>query len=233
MFVWNFSCISLFFVGNAYHYFSSFCREETVIALLRLGAAPGAVEDPTPACPGGKTAADLASIRGHKGIAGYLAEADLTSHISLLTVDENIMGSVAATIAAEDAIETAALVNENLSRKGPLAAIKNSAYAASIIKADFRVLSFKQRQLTESSNDNPEVGLDLVALGSLNKLRMGHFEDYLHSAAIKIQQRYRGWKRRKEFLKIRSRIVKIQVPPIYLVHIFFALTSFVCSTENF
>ncbi|KAL4381764.1 hypothetical protein AHAS_Ahas04G0166100 [Arachis hypogaea] len=43
---------------------------------------------------------------------------------------------------------------------------------------------------------------------------MGHFEDYLHFAALKIQKRYRGWKEGKDFLRICNRIVKVQV----LVH---------------
>jgi hypothetical protein len=199
---------------------SPFCREETVIALLRLGASPGAVDDPTPASPGGKTAADLASSRGHKGIAGYLAEADLVSHLSSLTVNENITDSAAATIATEKSIETAALVQsdfaayENLSLKGSLAAFRKSAHAAALIQAAFRARSFNQRQLTKSRNDTSEVSFDLVALGSLNKVKkLNHFEEYLHSAAVKIQQKYRGWKGRKEFLKIRNRIVKIQVLP--------------------
>ncbi|XLS71648.1 hypothetical protein HN51_028513 [Arachis hypogaea] len=39
---------------------------------------------------------------------------------------------------------------------------------------------------------------------------MGHFDDYLHSAASKIQKRYHGWKGRKDFSRIRTGIVKIQ-----------------------
>lgn len=184
-----------------------------------MGAAPGAVEDPTPESPGGKTAADLASSRGHKGIAGYLAEADLTSHLSSLTVNENVMDTVAASIAAEKAIENAAqvvpldvAVKENHSLRESLAAVRKSAHAAALIQAAFRARSFNHRQSSKNFNDISEAKLDLVALGSLNKVRkVGRFEEYLHSAAVKIQQRYRGWKGRKEFLKIRTRIVKIQV----------------------
>lgn len=201
------------------HWASYFGREAAVIALLRLGAAPGAVEDPTAASPGGKTAADLASSREHKGIAGYLAEAALISHLSSLTVNENVMDNVAATIAAEKAIETTEQIvlsdvsaNENLSLKRSLAAVRKSAHAAALIQAEFRIRSFNHRQLTKSNNDISEASLlDLVALGSLNKVqKSSHFEDYLHTAAVKIQQKYRGWKGRKEFLKIRNRIVKIQ-----------------------
>lgn len=209
---------------TALHWASLFGREGTVIALVRLGAAPGAVEDPTSAFPGGQTAADLASSRGHKGIAGYLAEADLTSHLSLLTVDENVMDSVSATIAAEKAIENAAQtvvasdgeIDQQRALKGSLAAVRKSAHAAALIQAAFRARSFRHRQSTQaqtsSSNHISEIEEhDLVALGSLNKVRdKSHFHDYLHSAAIRIQQKYRGWKGRKDFLKIRGRIVKLQ-----------------------
>ncbi|XP_042475983.1 calmodulin-binding transcription activator 3-like isoform X2 [Macadamia integrifolia] len=201
------------------HWAAYFGREETVVALVRLGAAPGALEDPTPKFPGGRTAADLASIRGHKGIAGYLAEADLTSHLSSMTIKENVMDSVAATLAADKAIETAedqsavppdGGMEEQLSLKGSLAAVRKSARAAALIQAAFRARSFQQRQ-SNKNDENFEVSTDLVALASLNKApKMGHFSDYLHSAAVKIQQKYRGWKGRKEFLKIRHRIVKIQ-----------------------
>lgn len=197
-----------------------FFREETVIALVRLGAAPGAVDDPTPAFPGGQTAADLASVRGHKGIAGYLAEADLTSHLSLLTLKQNAVDNAAANFAAEKIVETASqqvipsdgTLDKQLSLKGSLAAVRKSAHAAALIQAAFRAHSFRHRQSMKSNIDVSEVSVDLVALGSLNKVqKLSHFEDYLHSAAVKIQQKYRGWKGRKEFLKIRSRIVKIQV----------------------
>ena len=196
-----------------------FSREETVIMLIKLGASPGAVDDPTPNFPGGRTAADLASNRGHKGIAGYLAEADLITHLSSLTVNQNVVGNDAATTAAQKAIETSAQVassngalDEHCSLKGSLAAVRKSAHAAALIQAAFRARSFRDRQLTKGNDDMSEVSLELGILGSLNRLqRMSHFGDYLHTAAAKIQQKYRGWKGRKEFLKIRNRIVKIQV----------------------
>ncbi|XP_043710644.1 calmodulin-binding transcription activator 1-like [Telopea speciosissima] len=205
--------------GRTGLHWAAYCgREETVVALVRLGAAPGAVEDPTPKFPGGRTAADLASSRGHKGIAGYLAEADLTSHLSSMTIKENVMDSVAATLAADKAIVTAeeqhvvppdGRMKEQLSLKGSLAAVRKSAQAAALIQAAFRARSFQQRQTT--NDENLEASTKLVALVSLNKApKMSHFSDYLHSAAVKIQQKYRGWKGRKEFLKIRNRIVKIQ-----------------------
>ncbi|TQD83512.1 hypothetical protein C1H46_030893 [Malus baccata] len=201
------------------HWASYFGREETVIALLRLGAAPGAVEDPTSVFPGGQTAADLASSRGHKGIAGYLAEADLASHLELLTMNENRMNNVTATIAAEKAKQTAEVaasdvaVDEQHFLKNPIAAVRKSAHAAALIQEAFRARSFRQRQLNKSRTDISEVqSQDLVARRSLKRVqKFAHYEDYLHvAAALKIQQNYRGWKGRKDYLRIRDRIVKIQ-----------------------
>ncbi|KAF5185356.1 Calmodulin-binding transcription activator [Thalictrum thalictroides] len=203
------------------HWAAYYGREEAVVALVKLGAAPGAVEDPTSIFPGGRTAADLASSRGYKGIAGYLAEADLASHLSALTVKESVMESVAATIAAEKAVENVEEQNVvlldgdrdwQLSLKGSLAAVRKSAQAAALIQASFRSRSFQYRQLAKNHDSVYQLPSDIVAVASLtNKTRkMGHFSDYLHSAAVKIQQKYRGWKGRKEFLKTRNRIVKIQ-----------------------
>ncbi|XP_021640212.2 calmodulin-binding transcription activator 3 isoform X2 [Hevea brasiliensis] len=203
---------------TALHWASYFGREETVIALVRLGVDPTAVDDPTPTFPGGKIAADLASSQGHKGIAGFLAEAFLTGHLSSLNIKENVTDTVDATIAAEKATETAAQVafplsggaDDQFSLKESLAAVRKSTIAAALIQAAYRSYSFRYRQFPKSSDDS-EVSLDLAALGPLKKDQSrSHFEDYLHSAAVRIQQKYRGWKRRKEFLKIRNRIVKIQ-----------------------
>ncbi|XP_021607349.1 calmodulin-binding transcription activator 3 isoform X2 [Manihot esculenta] len=200
------------------HWASYFGREETVIELVRLGVDPTLVDDPTSAFPGGQTAADLASSQGHKGIAGFLAEAFLTSHLSSLNIKENITDTIDATIAAEKPTEAAAQVafpldggaDDGFSLKGTLAAVRKSTLAAALIQAAYRSSSFRYRQFPKS-NDDSEVSLDLAALGPLNKYqRRSDFEDYLHSAAARIQQKYRGWKGRKEFLKIRNRIVKIQ-----------------------
>eukprot|EP00268_Persea_americana_P020494 TRINITY_DN2066_c0_g1_i4.p1 TRINITY_DN2066_c0_g1~~TRINITY_DN2066_c0_g1_i4.p1 ORF type:complete len:1029 (+),score=221.63 TRINITY_DN2066_c0_g1_i4:351-3437(+) len=206
------------------HWAAFFGREETIVALVRLGAAPGAVEDPTSKFPEGRTAADLASSRGHKGIAGYLAEADLTSHPSSLTLNENVRGNVldnvSVNLAAEKAIET--LVEQSvgpldvdqedcLSLRNSLAAVRNSAQAAARIQAALRICSFRQRELPKCDDDNSEISSELIAIASMNKpQKVLHFSDSLHTAAVRIQQKYRGWKGRKEFIKIRNRIVKIQ-----------------------
>lgn len=202
---------------TALHWASYFGREETVTTLVRLGASPGAVDDPTSAFPRGQTAADLASSRGHKGIAGYLAEADLTAHLCTLTDGENYKDNIKVNVNIDESIQTADVVSsqlaedELLSLKGSLAAVRKSVHAAALIHAAFRARSFRHKQLMESDKGIVhEDSVDLVALGILNKAEKIHYEDYLHVAAVRIQQNYRGWKGRRDFLKIRNRIVKIQ-----------------------
>ena len=74
-------------------------------ALVELGTSPDVVEDPTSAFPRGQTAANLESRRGHKGVARYLAEAHLSSHLYSLSPNENVMDSVSANIATEKATQ--------------------------------------------------------------------------------------------------------------------------------
>lgn len=176
------------------------------------------MDDPTSAFPRGQTAADLASSRGHKGIAGYLAEADLTAHLCTLTDGENYKDNIKVNVNIDESIQTADVVSsqlaedELLSLKGSLAAVRKSVHAAALIHAAFRARSFRHKQLMESDKGIVhEDSVDLVALGILNKAEKIHYEDYLHVAAVRIQQNYRGWKGRRDFLKIRNRIVKIQV----------------------
>ncbi|XP_011653672.1 calmodulin-binding transcription activator 3 isoform X2 [Cucumis sativus] len=202
---------------TALHWASYFGREETVTTLVSLGVSPGAVDDPTSGFPRGQTAADLASSRGHKGIAGYLAEADLTAHSCTLTDGENFKDNIKENANVDEAIEPADVVpsqlaeDELLSLKGSLAAVRKSVNAAALIHAAFRARSFRHKQLMENDKGMIHEGSpDLVALGILNKAEKIHYEDYLHVAALRIQQNYRGWKGRREFLKIRNRIVKIQ-----------------------
>ncbi|KAL0911668.1 hypothetical protein M5K25_019823 [Dendrobium thyrsiflorum] len=202
---------------TALHWAAYYGREQTVVTLLKLGAYPGAVEDPTSKFPVGKTAADLASSRGHKGIAAYLAEADLTSHLTSMSITENVMGSVSASLAAEEAVETVEGKNifsfdvesGQIPLRESLAAVRNSAHAAAQIHAAFSAQSFRQLQSTKNAEQS-DIAYE-VMLSLNNRIhKTGHFNEYLHISAIKIQQKYRGWKRRKEFLKIRNRIVKIQ-----------------------
>ncbi|KAH7655193.1 P-loop containing nucleoside triphosphate hydrolase protein [Dioscorea alata] len=204
------------------HWAAFYGREEAVVQLIRLGTAPGAVQDPTSASPGGHTAADLASNRGHKGIAGYLAEADLTSHLSAITLKDNMMGNDSVDLAAKKAIEAVqdpsvdpanGKKDEQIPFRGSLAAVWNSAQAAARIQSAFRVLSFRHRQLMRLKDEKPEIPNEAIIVSSLSsKLqKLNHYSDALRAAAaVKIQRKYFGWRGRTDFLKIRDRIVKIQ-----------------------
>ncbi|XP_023764288.1 calmodulin-binding transcription activator 3 isoform X1 [Lactuca sativa] len=192
---------------TALHWASLYGREETVVALVKFGAYAGAVDDPTPMNPGGQTAADLASSKGHKGIAGYLAETDLTTHLSALSVKEKDKNGVKSEVLVDDDDAT-----HSHSLKGSLAAVRRSAHAAALIQDAFRTRSFNQRQQQATKAETEEL-VAIASSSSLQKVKKTRdYEDYLHLniAASKIQQKYRGWKGRNEFLKMRERVVKIQ-----------------------
>jgi calmodulin-binding transcription activator len=202
--------MKMMFFGYGVH------REETVVALVNIGADPAALEDPTSKSPDGCTAADVASSCGHKGIAGFLAEAHLTSHLSSLSLKEGLISD--DTDFPESAL-TFEGQTDDMSLKGSLAALRNSVQAAAKIHTAFRVSSFRQREMREKEKKECGDVLDGVTVVSSmgNRLKLGpsarYNSDPLHSAAaVKIQQKYRGWKGRKDFLKIRDKIVKIQVP---------------------
>nr|UOV21268.1 calmodulin-binding transcription activator [Corchorus capsularis] len=205
---------------TALHWAASYGRERTVASLISLGAAPGALTDPTPEFPLGKSSADLASANGHKGISGYLAESYLSSHLISLNLDnqdrndnsdsrsdvtEEILGRNAAPPGYGGA-------SDGPSLKDSLAAVCNATQAAARIHQVFRVQSFQKRQLEEYGNDkfgmSDERALSLIAVKS-NKPG-GQRDEHVHAAASRIQNKFRGWKGRKDFLIIRQRIVKIQ-----------------------
>ncbi|EOX92102.1 Calmodulin-binding transcription activator protein with CG-1 and Ankyrin domains, putative isoform 1 [Theobroma cacao] len=204
---------------TALHWAASYGRERTVASLISLGAAPGALTDPTPKYPLGRTPADLASTNGHKGISGYLAESDLSFHLRSLNLDNQ--GNNDTVDSRADAIQkilersTAPLgcgdASDGPSLKDSLAAVRNATQAAARIHQVFRVQSFQKRQLKEYGDGkfgmSNERALSLIAVKS-NK--PGQHDEHVQAAAIRIQNKFRGWKGRKEFLIIRQRIVKIQ-----------------------
>lgn len=210
---------------TALHWAARYGREKTVAALIANGASPGAVTDPTPKYPSGRTAADIAAASGHGGIAGYLAEASLTSHLSVLTLGENEISKASAAVEADRAIEsvtdrssiqqTVGVTEDQLSLKDSLAAVRNSAQAAARIQAAFRAHSFRKRQQNSGGICN-EYGIteaDIQGISAVSKIQRAlrhHRDQKLNTAATCIQRKFRGWKNRKEFLALRQHVVKIQ-----------------------
>ncbi|KAH7520590.1 hypothetical protein FEM48_Zijuj08G0161200 [Ziziphus jujuba var. spinosa] len=202
-------------------HWAAFCgRERTVASLISLGAAPGALTDPSPKYQtGGKTPSDLAYAKGHKGIAGYLAESALSAHLLSLNLDKK-EGNAAETSGVK-AVHTISErvatpvkdgdLNDRLSLKDSLAAVCNATQAAARIHQVFRVQSFQRKQLKEYGDDkfgmSDEQALSLIAVKSA---KQGHHDEHVNAAAIRIQNKFRSWKGRKDFLIIRQRIVKIQ-----------------------
>ncbi|KAK3151792.1 hypothetical protein QOZ80_3AG0250610 [Eleusine coracana subsp. coracana] len=203
---------------TALHWAASLGRERTVGILIANGAAAGALTDPTSEFPSGRSPADLASANGHKGIAGFLAESALTSHLSALTIRESKNNAVEACGFPVEGqlndIVSAQLSEEDChteSLKDSLSAVRKSTQAAARIFQAFRVQSFHRKKVVEYGDD--DCGLSdeqTLSLVSLKNVRPGQHDPHLHSAAVRIQNKFRGWKGRKEFMIIRQRIVKLQ-----------------------
>jgi hypothetical protein len=192
-----------------------------VAFLVSLGAALGALTDPSPESPLGRTPADLASGNGHKGISGFLAESSLTDYLKSLTMndpneDETVVVSGAKAVQTVSE-RTATPVNyvdaaDELSLRDSLTALCNATQAAGRIHQMFRMYSLQRRRTTE--NDDDKVGLSderALSLVASKTRKPGRSDGVVHAAATQIQKKFRGWKKRKEFLIIRQRIVKIQV----------------------
>ncbi|XP_057765231.1 calmodulin-binding transcription activator 2-like isoform X2 [Salvia miltiorrhiza] len=200
---------------TALHWAAFYGREDLVAVLVSLGASPGALTDPSAEYPLGRTPADLASSSGHKGISGFLAETSLTSHLSTLRVNDSGTTEVSVfepiqTVSERLAVpRTGADVPDALSLKDSLAAVCNATQAAARIHQIFRVQSFQRKKLIGQESDellNP----DTMSLLAPKTSRLGHSDGMANTAALQIQKKYRGWKKRKEFLLIRQKIVKIQ-----------------------
>ncbi|KAL5556318.1 hypothetical protein UlMin_038554 [Ulmus minor] len=200
-------------------HWAAFCgRERTVASLISLGAAPGAVTDPSPKYPTGKLPADLASDKGHKGIAGYLAESALSAHLEILDLDgkegkatENSAAKAvqAVSMRAASPIQDSDLT-DRLSLKDSLAAVCKATQAAARIHQVYRVHSFQRKQLEEYGDDKFGISNErALSLIGVKTNKPGH-DVHVNAAATRIQNKYRSYKGRKDFLIFRQRVVKIQ-----------------------
>ncbi|KAJ8759049.1 hypothetical protein K2173_003287 [Erythroxylum novogranatense] len=204
---------------TALHWAARFGRENMVAALLASGASAGAVTDPNPQDPVGKTPAFIAATSGHKGLAGYLSEVALTSHLSSLRLEETELSKGSAEVQAEGTVNSISTMSlaageDQVSMKQTLAAVRNAAQAAARIQSAFRAHSFRKRQHRESNSaiSTDEYGIvygDIPGLSMATKMAFGSARDY-NSAALSIQKKYRGWKGRKDFLALRQKVVTIQ-----------------------
>ncbi|KAH0875120.1 LOW QUALITY PROTEIN: hypothetical protein HID58_072482 [Brassica napus] len=171
---------------------------------FRDGASAGAVTDPNTQDPVGKTPASIAASNGHKGLAGYLSEVALTTHLSSLTLEETESSKESAQAEAEITVKSIAgrshPVNDD---PQSLAALKNAAEAAARIQAAFRAHSFRKRQ------QKADMYACLKEYGMYGDMSKQNARNY-HSAALSIQKKYRGYKGRKEFLTKRQKAAHVR-----------------------
>ncbi|KAG8365868.1 hypothetical protein BUALT_Bualt17G0016600 [Buddleja alternifolia] len=207
---------------TALHWASRFGREKMVAALIAYGASAGAVTDPNSQDPTGKTPASIAATCGHMGLAGYLSEVALTSHLSSLVLEESELSKGSAAVEAERTVNILSSTSSSTSKdeeslKHTLAAVRNATQAAARIQSAFRAHSFRKRQHIEaavaiagaSEDEYNILSNDIQGLSAASKLAFRNVRDY-NSAALSIQKKYRGWKGRKDFLALRQKVVKIQ-----------------------
>ncbi|CAA7404679.1 unnamed protein product [Spirodela intermedia] len=205
---------------TALHWAARFGRERMVAALLAAGASTVAVTDPTTQDPAGKTPASIAADSGHKGLAGYLSEVRLTSHLSSLTVEECDISKGTAKLLAEKAVESISersivvhpdATEDQLSLKDSLAAVRNAAQAAARIQSAFRAHSFRKKCINDQICDEYQLTpKEIHDFSAASKAIRGHRDQKLQSAALCIQKKYRGWRGRKNYLTLRQHVVKIQ-----------------------
>ncbi|KAJ8466602.1 hypothetical protein OPV22_029154 [Ensete ventricosum] len=206
---------------TALHWAARFGREEMVAALLAAGASAGAVTNPTSQDPAGKTPASLAIDNGHKGLAGYLSEAALTTHFFSLTTEKTkiLEGSASIDRGVDNISERRAHLEggteDQLSLKDSLAAVRNATQAAARIQAAFRAYSFRKNiQKTDILQGIYDIfptevhGLSVTSRS--HKILFGYHDQKFDKAAVSIQKNYRRWRRHKEFIKLRANVVKIQ-----------------------
>ncbi|KAJ4890806.1 Calmodulin-binding transcription activator 3 [Raphanus sativus] len=186
---------------TALHWAAFFGRELVIGSLIALGASPGTLTDPNPDFPSGSTPSDLAYANGYKGIAGYLSEYALTAHVSLLSLNESNA-------------ETSLPSPSSSSLTDSLTAVRNATQAAARIHQVFRAQSFQKKQLKEFGDRkfgmSEERALSMLAPKTTHKPGRAHSDDSVQAAAIRIQNKFRGYKGRKDYLITRQRIIKIQ-----------------------
>ncbi|XVF62490.1 hypothetical protein PTKIN_Ptkin09bG0012200 [Pterospermum kingtungense] len=193
---------------TALHWAAYYGREKMVAVLLSAGAKPNLVTDPTTQNPSGRTAADLASLQGHDGLAAYLSEEALVSQFNDMAVAGNASGSLRTS--RTDATNLNNINEDELYLKETLAAYRTAADAAARIQNAFRVHSLKIRtKAVESSNPENEARTIVAALKIQHAFRNYETKKKMVAAAH-IQYRFRTWKMRKNFLNMRRQAIKIQ-----------------------
>ncbi|KAL4202473.1 hypothetical protein AMTRI_Chr02g221300 [Amborella trichopoda] len=189
-------------------HWAAYCgREQMAAVLLSTGANASLVSDPTPDCPGGCTAADLALRKGFEGMAAYLGEKALTAHFRDMHISGHLGSSDEASL--ENTNDTQNLTEEELCIRDSMAAIRTAANAASQIQAAFREHSFNLR-IKAVQLAKPDYEWAIISAMKIQNAYRAHSQRKRTAAAVRIQHRFRTWKIRREFLNMRRQVIKIQ-----------------------
>ncbi|KAI5391928.1 hypothetical protein KIW84_076648, partial [Lathyrus oleraceus] len=181
------------------------------VAVIKVGAATETeLEDPSPEFPSGRTAADLASSNGHKGLSGFfffLAESSLTSHLETLTVDDQQKGGkqeVPGMKTVQTVLERTATpvvyndMPDALCLKDSPTAVRNATQAADRIHRVFRMQSFQRKQLTQYEDD--EFGLldqRVLSLLTSKSCKSGQGDGLFNTAATTTHKNQSNSKKRE------------------------------------
>ncbi|KAF3337190.1 calmodulin-binding transcription activator 4-like isoform X1 [Carex littledalei] len=196
---------------TALHWAARFGREKMITSLILAGASAEALSDPTSSSESHPAAA-VAELYGHKGIAAFLSETRLINH-PLASEDSTLA------IYHKEA-HTAGGTEDQLSIKDSLDGARNALQAATRIQQAFRSFSFRRKGENEKrynrENSSYRISLEeMYEIGSIvksNKKGHGSRPDPVsEKAALSIQKNFRCWKNRKEFLRMKRNVVKIQV----------------------
>jgi hypothetical protein len=183
-----------------------------VVALLAAGAAAGALSHPTSEDPAAKTPASIALAYGFKGLSAFLSEAQLTTHLDSIESKENGKpdsreGGICRAVdrISDKSSHVHGGTDDQLALKDSLGAVRNAVQAAGRIQAAFRIFSFKKKKEMALQNRNS----CFLSISETEAVSLSH--GMLEKAALSIQKNFRCWKKRKEFLRIRNNVVRIQV----------------------
>ncbi|KAL4273381.1 hypothetical protein GQ457_13G023910 [Hibiscus cannabinus] len=193
---------------TALHWAAFYGREKMVAVLLSAGAKPNLVTDPTTQNPNGFTAADIASLKGHEGLAAYLSEEALVAHFNDMAVAGNASGSLQTSRTESTNIEN--LNEDELHLKESLAAYRIAADAAARIQTAFRQHSLKLRTKAVEASNPEDKARNIVAAMKIQHAFRNYETKKKTAAAAHIQYRFRTWKMRKDFLNMRRQAIKIQ-----------------------
>ncbi|XP_078433895.1 calmodulin-binding transcription activator 4-like isoform X2 [Wolffia australiana] len=206
---------------TALHWAARFGREEMVSALLAAGASAGAITDPSTRDPIGMTAASIAEANGHQGLAGYLSEISLNDHLAALTMEHSEISKKSTNLITQE-VNKRSDVNEwthasetedQISLKYSLEAARSAAQAAARIQAAFRAHSFRMKREKASQQAQEEFCFTPSEIQELSRASGALYSrnnQKLLMAVMCIQKRFRGWRNRGNFLKLRHHAVKIQ-----------------------